>query len=175
GTGILLQEAVTVFNDTRFILADPSTAMLARANIKLGEHPRVTVAEPAGSGELQYPSGSLAVITAIQSHHYMTPENRKLATANCFRMLVPGGIYVTFENIRPFTPAGIEIGLRRWADFQAGCGKPLDEASKHVARFDKEFYPITIEEHLDLLRSAGFSTVEILWSSYMQAGFYAIK
>jgi len=175
GTGILIKEAVEVFPDTRFILADPAPPMLARAQVKLGTHERVTIAEPGGSGELKYTNDSFDVITAIQSHHYLDSTGRKLATANCFRMLAPGGVYVTFENIRPFTPTGIETGLRRWIDFQTDCGKPRDEAEAHAARFGHEYFPITISEHLELLRSTGFSVVEILWASYLQAGFYAVK
>jgi tRNA (cmo5U34)-methyltransferase len=38
-----------------------------------------------------------------------------------------------------------------------------------------EYFPITVEEHLDLLRNCGFGAVEMFWYSYMQAGFYCIK
>ncbi|MGD0231966.1 MAG: hypothetical protein ABSC19_16690 [Syntrophorhabdales bacterium] len=46
---------------------------------------------------------------------------------------------------------------------------------EHRSRFGKSYFPITIAEHLELLRATGFSTVEIFWLSHMQAGFYAIK
>ena len=36
-------------------------------------------------------------------------------------------------------------------------------------------FPITIEQHLEMLKNAGFKSVNILWVSYMQAGFWAIK
>jgi tRNA (cmo5U34)-methyltransferase len=45
----------------------------------------------------------------------------------------------------------------------------------HFERFDSEYFPITIEEHLKLLRACGFKTVGLFWYSYMQAGFYGIK
>jgi tRNA (cmo5U34)-methyltransferase len=38
-----------------------------------------------------------------------------------------------------------------------------------------EYFPITIEEHLSLLREIGFEVIELLWFSYMQAGFYCQK
>jgi tRNA (cmo5U34)-methyltransferase len=37
------------------------------------------------------------------------------------------------------------------------------------------FFPITVEEHLSLLKKMGFNAVELLWYSYMQAGFYCVK
>jgi len=32
-----------------------------------------------------------------------------------------------------------------------------------------------VTEHLDLLREAGFANAGLLWFSYMQAGFWAVK
>jgi tRNA (cmo5U34)-methyltransferase len=45
----------------------------------------------------------------------------------------------------------------------------------HLNRFDVEYFPIKIDEHISLLNSSGFRVVEIFWRSYMQAGFYCIK
>lgn len=175
GTGLLLTQAVDHFPATCFVLADPSPQMLAIAAKKLANHERVKIVDSVGTAELPFLSESFEVITAIQSHHYMDKQSRKLATTNCYRMLAASGLYVTFENIRPFTESGREIGLSRWVDFQISSGKSREDAENHRARFDTEYFPITIQEHLDLLRGTGFSVVEILWVSYMQAGFYAIK
>jgi tRNA (cmo5U34)-methyltransferase len=48
-------------------------------------------------------------------------------------------------------------------------------AEKHAARFNSEYFPVTVQEHLTLLRETGFKTAELFWKSHMQAGFYAIK
>jgi tRNA (cmo5U34)-methyltransferase len=90
-------------------------------------------------------------------------------------LLTQRGVYVTFENIRPLTNEGITIGKEIWKNFQLSQGRDSTTVEKHLERFDVEYHPITIEEHLSILRKTGFSTVEMLWYSYMQAGFYAIK
>ncbi len=54
-------------------------------------------------------------------------------------------------------------------------GRTEQEADQHIARYGKEFLPITAEGHLNALAQAGFSVVELFWFSQMQAGFYAIK
>ncbi|OPY25376.1 MAG: hypothetical protein A4E27_00955 [Methanobacterium sp. PtaU1.Bin242] len=46
---------------------------------------------------------------------------------------------------------------------------------KHLNRFNIEYFPIAVEKHLELLRDADFRVVELLWFSYMQAGFYCLK
>jgi len=57
--------------------------------------------------------------------------------------------------------------------FQMERGKSA--AASHIKRFGVEYFPVSIEEHLSLLRETGFKSVELLWFSYLQAGFYAIK
>ncbi len=50
-----------------------------------------------------------------------------------------------------------------------------DYVKMHIDRRGVETFPITIEQHIDLLRRSGFRSVDILWASYLQAGFMAIK
>ena len=177
GTGTLVQKALPLFLNTQFILADPSQDMLNNAKNKLANvsNGRVQFLEPASTQDLPKSMESFDVITAIQAHHYISREERIRASAVCFELLTTRGVYVTFENIRPLTNEGIIIGKENWKHFQLSKGKDLATVQKHLERFDVEYHPITIEEHLSLLRKAGFSTIEMLWYSCMQAGFYCIK
>ena len=82
---------------------------------------------------------------------------------------------MTSENIAPETEKGIEIGLKRWRGFQLNQGRSASTVDKHIDRFNNEYFPILVKQHLDLLKTTGFQVVELFWFSYMQAGFYAIK
>lgn len=178
GTGTLVKICLDIFPETRFVLADPSDDMLEEAKNKLAGYgqERLRVLEPAGTQDLVLPHELHPdVITAIQAHHYLSREERRKATKVCFDALNKGGIFITFENTRPFTDAGIEIGKRKWGGYQMSRGKDKRAVENHLQRFDAEYFPITTEEHLDLYRECGFETVEMLWFSYMQAGFYCIK
>lgn len=176
GTGTLVAAALERFPQTEFLLADPFAGMLAAARAKLSQNgnPKIRFAQ-MGTHELALPDDSQDVITAMLSHHYYQPDQRRNATQNCFRMLRPGGVCVTFEHVRPNSDAGLRIGLARWGKFQRGMGRNQDEVEKHLMRFDSEYFPITVEQHLELLRDTGFSAVEMLFLGVMQAGFYAIK
>jgi tRNA (cmo5U34)-methyltransferase len=176
GTGTIVRAALDIFPDTRFLLADPSEKMLEQAKRKLEGLGRVRFLEPSGTQDLK---GMVTerpdVITAIQCHHYLSQEERIKAVGACFDILAKGGTYVTFENVRPLTNVGVSIGKKNWGHYQKKMGKSEVEVDAHLARFDHEYFPITVEEHLGLYRNAGFSTVELFWYSYMQAGFYCIK
>lgn len=178
GTGTLVEKALKQFPRTCFFLADPSVEMLEVAKRKLSGSERVTFLKPACTQDI--PSEcigieSFDVVTAIQSHHYLSKEERARATRACCDLLKEGGIFVTFENVRPLTQTGTEIGKRRWRRHQLDSGREPQTVETHLERFGRVFFPLTVEEHLSILREAGFDVVELLWYSCMQAGFYCVK
>lgn len=178
GTGSLVNKAIEEFPYTKFLLLDPSEEMLVQAKEKLSAYPSAKVQFLKVSPTQEF-SQELEekpdVITAIQCHHYLSREGRARAASKCYSLLKEGGIYITFENIRPLTEEGVTIGKRYWGDFQSTHGRNDEEIQKYLERFDTEYFPITVEEHLKLLRETGFRAVELFWYSYMQAGFYCIK
>lgn len=172
GTGNFVNHAMKIFPKTHFYLADPSEKMLELAARKV-KGDNITFFTPTGTeGLQQHSSNSFDVITAIQCHHYLSKEKRFQAVSSCYSLLADNGIFVTSENIRPQTPEGIEIGLRYWHDFQERQGRTETDIQNHLMRFDREYFPLTIREHLELYRAAGFRVTEVLWVSYLQAAFY---
>lgn len=179
GTGALVDKAHLEFPETRFILADPSEKMLLEAKKRLAPHlpkQNITLLEPVDSQGLPARIKEKAdVVTAIQCHHYLNKGGRATAVRACHDILKEGGLFVTFENIRPETREGVKIGLDLWREFQLGQGRGKEEVEAQLKRFDVEYFPITVKEHLELLKNSGFQTAELFWYSCMQAGFYGIK
>lgn len=178
GTGTLVRSCIDIFPNTLFLLADPSEEMLLEAKNKLSSYgtDRIQYFEPVTTQDIAINSSIRPeIITAVQSHHYLSKEERKKATKVCYELLAEGGTFITFENIRPCTEQGITNGKQNWSNYQLSRGKSEDQVRKHMERFDSEYFPITVEEHLQLYRECGFRVVELLWFSYMQAGFYCVK
>ena len=73
------------------------------------------------------------------------------------------------------TAVTTNLALKRWENFQRSQGRDEAAVEQHLARYGRELLPITINEHLRVLQQAGFQTVDLLWASRIQAGFYAIK
>lgn len=168
GPGKLVELARARSPETEFWLADPSEAMLAIARER---HPQ---AHFVGKPSQELPDvGPFDAITAIQCHHYGDADARARAVGRCRELLAPGGVLVTFENVRAETDEGQAIQRKRWADFQRRAGRSEAEVAKHLAREGVAFFPIRVSEHLALLARSGFRTVEIVWRAYGQAGFFA--
>ena len=125
-------------------------------------------------GRLSF-SERFEVITAIQSHHYMSRDERKKATECVYRALKSNGIYICFENIVPEDNEVKEFELHRWGRYQQRQGKTEDEANAHIARCGKYYFPITMSEHIQLLKEKGFCKVNVFWLSHMQMGIYGSK
>ncbi len=172
GTGTLAVKALETIPDARFTLCDPSEKMLAIAKDKLKDNYISFLNVP--SDRLEF-DNEFDVVTAIQSHHYFDKEGRELAVSNCYRALKSGGLFVTFENIRMSTDESDAIALKRWVRFLEEHGNSAEDVQMQIERRGTEVFPITIEEHIELLKKSGFSSVNLLWSSYLQAGFWAIK
>jgi tRNA (cmo5U34)-methyltransferase len=178
GTGTLVGKAMGEFPKTRFLLVDPSVEMMEVAKNKLGSLSKDRYKFLSGSTtqDIVLPGDEHPdLITAVLCHHYLHEEGRILATKKCFELLQKGGLYITFENVRPFTAFGTELGKANWKNFQVAAGKQVNQAEDHIKRFGVEYFPVNVEAHLLLLRRCGFSVVELFWYSYMQAGFYCVK
>jgi len=179
GTGYLVAIALPHFPQTLFILTDPSGPMLQQAMNRLHDIPekRVKYLPPTPSESLNIYQDEIhpQVITAILSHHYLQKPQRFQATQTCYRLLDEDGVFITVENVAPVTQQGVALGLDRWQRFQVEHGRSKAAAEEHARRFNAAYFPISIEEHLNLLRETGFKRIDLFWMSYMQAGFYAVK
>jgi len=115
------------------------------------------------------------VITAIKVNHYMNETSRKAALMKYYAALKNNGLFISFENFAPFTDLGKSIYLERWKRYQLEQGKSLEECNKHIERYGKEYFPISLSENIELMKNCGFKIVEILWLSNMQVGIWGIK
>ena len=84
-------------------------------------------------------------------------------------------MFIAFENIRMSAEKSDAIALSRWTQFLADHGNSAEDVRVHIDRRGTEVLPITIEEHISLLRECGFRSADLLWTSYLQAGFWAVK
>lgn len=173
GTGSLAQKLQSSGLKINLTLCDPSDKMLDTAKQKLCSNTNINYL-CAPSQELDF-AEQFDIVTAVQSHHYLDKETRIKATKNCFNALKNGGIYITFENILMSNPTSDSVGMERWANYMRGYGKSEEEITSHQNRRGTEVFPITILEHLNILKNCGFKTADILWTSQMQSGFFAIK
>lgn len=172
GTGTLAMRILESYPETKLTLCDPSEKMLDIAKAKLtGNDIRFF---NLSSEQLPF-ENEFDVVTAIQCHHYLNLECRENAVRVCYKALKEDGVFIAFENIKMETDAADAIALKRWQTFLEEHGNSPEDVRMHIERRGVEVFPITIAQHIELLKKCGFRSVNVLWTSYLQAGFWAIK
>lgn len=171
GTGMLEKLLREDFPGLSLEGIDPSEEMLIVAKQK--QIPNV-VFRQATSQEI-HAEDEYDIITAIEVHHFLQPDERKAVVSNVFRALKEGGIYIAFENVLPEDSDLKEQELNRWKNFQIAAGKTEEEAELHKKRCGIFYFPVTVEDHIRLLKETGFRHVYVFWRSHMQMGIMGIK
>ena len=172
GTGKMGSVALENIELEQFVFCDSSAEMIRISEEQF--HRPNTAFSVCYVQNLKY-TNEFDVITAIQVNHYLHIEERKAALKKCYATLKENGIFITFENFSPFTGIGEKVYLEKWKRYQLKHGKSLEECNKHIERYGKDYFPITLEEHINLMRNSGFRVVEILWLSNMQVGLWGMK
>lgn len=172
GTGKMAEAAFAGFDIKRFVFADASPKMIEMVRERFGK----TRSEfnCCNVSDLQY-GNEFDVITAVMVNHYLRKEDKVFALKKYHAALNENGIYIGFENFLPFSEEGKRLGLEKWKAFQLRSGKNREECEEHIKRFGVSYFPITLSEHLEILRTAGFAVAEVFWVSNLQAGVYGIK
>lgn len=99
----------------------------------------------------------------------------KAALQNCFRALKKGGILITAENFAPSGTIIEKLYFKRWESFQLERGRSPEDCHRHLERYGKNYFPITVSESLDMLRECGFAESEVFALSCCQAAFISVK
>lgn len=162
--------------DLDVTLIDLSRPMLDRAHERVRRATRgsiTTVQADIRQVELGEQSCDIIVAAAVL-HHLRTDDEWRSVFAALHRALAVGGSVWIFDLVESDVPAVSQLQWERYAQYLRGLKGA--EYQQHV--FDyiaKEDTPRSLMFQLDLLRSVGFSTVEVLHRNSCFAAFGAIK
>lgn len=172
GTGKMAEIAFQKADIRKFTFCDNSDQMIEIARRRFNNNCAEFITAPIQELNI---SQKYNVITAIQVFHYLSQRERLSAIKKCHSSLDENGIFISFENFAPYTWTGKDLFMKRWRQYQISRGKSIVDCDKHMSRYGKQYFPISITEHLSLLHQSGFRTAEILWVSNMQVGMLGIK
>lgn len=172
GTGKMAEVAFQKANIKKFTFCDNSDQMIEIARMRFQNKCAEFITAPIQELDINQ---KYNVITAIQVFHYLSQRDRLSVIKKCYGLLDTDGVFISFENFAPYTWTGKELFMKRWRHYQLSRGRSADDCDKHMSRYGKQYFPISISEHLKLLHQGGFHTAEILWVSNMQVGVIGIK
>lgn len=156
-------------------LVDLSRPMLDRAVERLGRGQvgRITCHQ-ADIRELELPHGSFDIVMAAAVlHHLRSDAQWRQVFANVRRSLKPGGSFWIADLVRHDDPRVEQLQWRRYGEYLQSLGG-ADYRDQVFAYVEREDTPGSLIAQLDLLRSVGFTTVEVLHKNGCFAAFGGI-
>ena len=157
-------------------LIDLSRPMLDRATARVTQATSGTVTAIQGDiREIALPEGTFDIILAAAVlHHLRADEEWREVFGRFYRALSPGGSVWIFDHVESAIPEVEALMRRRWGEYLT---RMRDEAYRdHVfAYVEKEDTPRPLMFQLDMLRQAGFDSVEVLHKNLCFAAFGAVK
>ena len=173
GTGNMVFAARNKFPDAKYVLLDLSNDMLALAKFKLGDANMRYVW--GSSDNMGLMDSCTDIVTCIQSNHYYDDVGHAAVLSECYRILRPGGLFITTENVGTRTEYGRKIQRARLRDFLLKNGNNEEDTEAFLDRYGVEFNPRSVDEHIRLLEEAGFHNIEVFWMSSSQIGLSATR
>ncbi len=176
GAGNYTLKLLQLLPDLNVTLVDLSRPMLDRALQRISEATSANVNTiPADIRNLRLGEDRFDIILAAAVFHHLRGDAEwRRFFAKCYAALRPGGSLWISDLIEHPTPA---IQALMWERYGAYLAELRDEAYRdHVfAYIEKEDTPRPLLFQVELLRSVGFSAVEILHKNGCFAAFGAVK
>lgn len=153
---------------------DNSPAMLEKSRKTLAESPiPCELSEADLNQAISIQNASVVVMN--YTLQFVLPENRVPLLKNIYKGLVPGGSLVLIEKIKSDVPELDRTFIDFHHQFKRDRGYSNLEISRKREALENVLIPWTVEENQDLIKEAGFPTVDLFFKWNNFAGFIALN
>lgn len=166
--------------DNAFHLVEVSTPMADVCRARFAHYtdecstPRVTIHDT--DLRLGYPDVHSACVTLCVLALQFTPiQHRQRILRDVWSRTMPGGVLVLVEKVLGSDAEADAALVALYHDLKERNGFSRDEIDRKAASLEGVLVPVTARWNEELLRGAGFGTVECFWRCLNFAGWLAVK
>jgi tRNA (cmo5U34)-methyltransferase len=106
---------------------------------------------------------------------FLPPEEREKLIHRIYQSLKPGGIFILSEKIISENDEIDALLVKLYYDFKRRNGYSELEISQKREALENVMTPVTVNDQLSMLKSAGFKKTDVLFRWYNFACYFAIK
>lgn len=172
GTGLLTAHWRRHFPESRYILTDVSEGMLAIARERFAGCGNISF-EDANYAEVLPEGGFDAAISALSIHH-LEDEAKSRLFRDILERLPAGGIFVNYDQFRSTDKTFDNWFSTYWEHGLETVGLSENDLAlwRERQKLDRE---CSVQEEIEMLRKAGFPSVECVFSQRKFAVIAAVK
>jgi tRNA (cmo5U34)-methyltransferase len=171
GGGLELKSMAEAEPGWTFVGVDPAGAMLKLAEETLGPL-RARVQFENGYID-DAPEGPFDAATCLLTLHFLDADQRRRTASEIHRRLKPGAPFVAAHSSFPQGHGERAQWLSRYAAYAIASGADPDKANGARDAIEKHLSLLSPEQDAQILREAGFASVELFYAAFTWRGWIA--
>ena len=122
-----------------------------------------------------YPSAPASLTLAVLTLQFIRGDQRERVLRDAYEQTITSGAVIVVEKVRGATPEMDALLTRLYHDLKHSNGYAHEEIERKQLSLEGVLAPMTSEQNVALLRSAGWVDVECFWHALNFAAWVAVK
>lgn len=174
GTGTVSRAVKDAYPNASLTCLDIAENMLQMARMKLADAAE-TVYIKSDFYDFIFSKQYDAIVSSLALHHLATKDDKLDFYKKIYAGLKPGGVFVNADVVLASTDIHQQRYMEQWKNYMLKQVQIDEVENKWIPNYYAEDRPSSMADHIEMLKEAGFGTVDIIWKYYNFAVYMAIK
>lgn len=174
GTGTVSAQILNLFPNAQVTCVDFAENMIMHARAKLAQYPQVNYLT-ADFRAFDWCGQFDVVISSLALHHIVTNEEKQNFYSHIYESLNSGGVFYNADVVLASNDYLQTCYMREWRDFMALRISKDEIDGKWIPKYHEEDRPARLLDHLQWMKEAGFSDIDVLWKYFNFAVYGGIR
>lgn len=116
-----------------------------------------------------------AVVSSLALHHLVTKQDKLEFYHKIYSCLNAGGVFINADVVLAATDALQKRYMEQWKSFMCKNVSMDEVDNKWIPTYYEEDRPVSMMEHFEMLKDAGFEAKDVIWKYYNFAVYMAVK
>jgi|GEM_PF-165957 Methylase involved in ubiquinone/menaquinone biosynthesis len=174
GTGTVSRMVKDVFPEARLTCLDIADNMLQMARLKMANSSDVTYIN-IDFYHFDFDKQYNAVVSSLALHHLVTDKDKLDFYKKIYSGIKQSGVFVNADVVLASTDILQQRYMEYWKRFMYKGVSSEEMDNIWIPKYYEEDRPVSLMKHFDILKEAGFNTIDVVWKYYNFAVYMAVK
>ncbi|MFC1478677.1 class I SAM-dependent methyltransferase [Candidatus Margulisiibacteriota bacterium] len=174
GTGTIAKAVKERFPNSRITCLDLAENMIEAAKTKLSAYQDITY-QVAEFTSYDFEEKYDVIISSLALHHIVTDAEKIAMYKKLFQALNIGGVFYNADVVLGATGYLQELYIEEWKNFMLKSVSEEEIETKWLPKYYSEDHPAKLTDHLEWMKEAGFSNIDVVRKYYGGAVWGGIK